>query len=65
MAAELDLGALQVMSMASEIMKTRAVVKQQRSIIWGLMTIIRAERRTNAELLSLLESMLGNEFGDA
>ncbi len=63
MAPQLDPSALQLMGVVSEVMTMRDVVRRQRSVIWGLMTVLRAERRTNAELLSLLDAMLSNEFG--
>lgn len=63
MAPQLDPSALQLMGVVSEVMTMRNVVRRQRSVIWGLMTVLRAERRTNAELLSLLDAMLSNEFG--
>lgn len=61
MAAQLDPSALQLMGVVSEVMTMRDQVRRQRTIIWGLMTIIRAERRTNAELLSLLDAMLDGD----
>ena len=62
MAVELDPSAERLMALASALLRERDVVKRQRSIIWGLMTALRSERTTNAELLSLLDSMLSNEF---
>lgn len=61
MAPQLDPSTLQLMGVVNEVMTMRDVVRRQRSIIWGLMTVLRAERRTNAELLSLLDAVLADD----
>ena len=62
-AAELDESAERLMALSSELLRTRDVVKRQRRQIWGLAMVLRSERATNANLVDLLDSVLGDLDG--
>ena len=55
--ATIDGSAAEVMHLSSELLATRNVVKRQRAMIWALVTVTRAERATNTELVNLVDSI--------
>ena len=56
--ATIDGSAKEVMHLSSELCATRdVVVKRQRAMIWALVTVTRAERATNTELVNLVDSI--------
>lgn len=63
MAVELDPSAERLMRLSSELLRSQDTVKRQRRMIWGLAMVIRSERATNAYLVDLLDSLLGDLDG--
>ena len=63
MAVTVDPDAERLMALSSALLRERNVVRRQRTQIWALVTVLRAERAASAALVDLLNSVLGDLDG--
>ena len=58
--AVIDASAAQTMQLASEVLAAQDVIRRQRTTIWALVTVLRAERATSSALCDLLDQVLAD-----
>ena len=59
-----DPSAAQVMSLANDLMASRAQVQKLRKTVWGLMALVHSQQATNRALTDLVDALLTAEPGD-
>jgi hypothetical protein len=60
--AVVDPSALQIMNLSAELLQSRDQVRRLRKQLWGLMTVLHAERAASAALVDLLDELLSSEL---